>query len=133
MRHAVAGLPLRRTRTGRGLRHPGLMAFARNALTRIKGLPFRIFMTAAKPKVVMEIPDSYPTTAFLGLRGHAAYLRSCGRNQSHPFGRANSPVVLFSEMHYHIAIISSLRGGCKERAIRCVPPSGSAFVVPRRR
>jgi hypothetical protein len=43
MRHAFAGLPLTRSRTGSGLRHPGLMAFARMALTKMKGLTPLIF------------------------------------------------------------------------------------------
>jgi hypothetical protein len=55
MRHAFAGMPLMRTRTGSGLRQPGLMVFARVALTRMKGLMPLIFMTAVKVEVVMEI------------------------------------------------------------------------------
>jgi hypothetical protein len=41
-------LPFMRTRTGSGLRQPGLMAFAREAFTRMKGLTPRIFITALK-------------------------------------------------------------------------------------
>jgi len=48
MRHAFAGLPLMRTRTGSGLRQPGLMVFARTALTRMKGLTPLIFMIAVE-------------------------------------------------------------------------------------
>src|SRR6266853_1521750 len=55
MRQGSAGLPLMRTRTGSGLRQPGLMAFDRKALTRMKGLTPLIFMTAVKPKVVIGI------------------------------------------------------------------------------
>ena len=55
MRHASAGLPLMRTRTGSGLRQPGLMAFARKALTRMKGLMLRIAMIAVKLIVVMHM------------------------------------------------------------------------------
>src|ERR1700675_3752294 len=54
MCHAFAGLPLTRTRTGRGRRQPALIAVAREGLTRMNGLPPRIFITAVKP-VVMEI------------------------------------------------------------------------------
>ena len=50
MCHGSAGLPLMRTRTGSGLRQPGLMAFAREALTRTKGLTPLIFMTASSLK-----------------------------------------------------------------------------------
>src|SRR6202035_4468812 len=49
MRHAFAGLPLMRTRTGSGLRQPGLMTLAREGLTRMKGVTPRILMTALKP------------------------------------------------------------------------------------
>ena len=52
IRHAFGGLPLMRTRTGSGLRQPGLMAFAREALTRMKGLTPLILMTAVKLEVV---------------------------------------------------------------------------------
>jgi hypothetical protein len=55
MRHAFSGLQLMRTRTGSGLRHPGLMAFALRALTRMKGLTPLICMTAVKPEAPMEI------------------------------------------------------------------------------
>jgi hypothetical protein len=41
--------------TGRGLRQPGLMALARRALTRMKGLTPLILMAAVKTEVVMEI------------------------------------------------------------------------------
>jgi hypothetical protein len=58
-RHASAGLSLMRIKTGSGLRQPGLTAFARAALTRMKGLTPLIFMTAVKPKVVMEISNPY--------------------------------------------------------------------------
>jgi hypothetical protein len=61
MRQALSGLPLMRTRTGSGLRHPGLMAFALRVLTRMKGLTPLIFMTAVKPEAPMEIPNPYPT------------------------------------------------------------------------
>jgi hypothetical protein len=46
-----------RSKTGSGLRQPGLMAFARKALTRMKGLTSLIFMTAVKLEVVMEISN----------------------------------------------------------------------------
>jgi hypothetical protein len=44
-----------RTRTGRGFRHPGLIAFAREALTRTKGLIPRVLITAVKVVVAMKI------------------------------------------------------------------------------
>jgi hypothetical protein len=61
MRHGRAGLPLMRTRVGSGLRQPGLMASAREALTRIKGLLSRILMTALK-FIIMAIlsPEGVP-------------------------------------------------------------------------
>jgi len=37
-----------RNRTGNGLRHPSLIAAARDASTGIYGLPFRILMVAVK-------------------------------------------------------------------------------------
>jgi hypothetical protein len=40
--HATAGSPLIRTRTGGALRHPALMPFAREVLTKTKGLTPRI-------------------------------------------------------------------------------------------
>jgi len=46
--HAPDGLPLIRTRTGSGFRQACLMEVALEALTRIKGLTPRIFMTALK-------------------------------------------------------------------------------------
>src|SRR4029077_13526370 len=45
-RHALRGRPLMRNRTGSGLRHPCLIAAARDASTGIYGLPFRILMVA---------------------------------------------------------------------------------------
>src|ERR1700676_1708820 len=56
MRHAFAGLPLTRTRTGGGRPQAGLIAVAREALTRMNGLPPRILTTAVKP-VVMKISN----------------------------------------------------------------------------
>jgi len=55
MRHAFAGLPSMRTRTGSGLRQPGLMVRARAALTRMKGLIPFIAMTEVNLEVVMGI------------------------------------------------------------------------------
>jgi len=59
MRHASAGVPLTRTRTGSGLRQFGLMALAREALTRMKGLMPLIFMTAVKVEVAIGVSKSY--------------------------------------------------------------------------
>src|SRR5262249_54008478 len=54
IRHAVAGLPSRRTRTGSGLRHPGFKAFARRALTRTNGLMPWSLISAVK-RIVLDM------------------------------------------------------------------------------
>src|ERR1700730_7678395 len=56
-RHASLGRPLMRNRTGNGLRHPSLIAAARDASTGIYGLPFRILMVAVNTVLMgMEQP-----------------------------------------------------------------------------
>jgi hypothetical protein len=47
-RQKSVGFPFIRTRTGSGLRHPGLRVFASEELTSINGLMPRICMTASK-------------------------------------------------------------------------------------
>src|SRR5258706_3032255 len=60
MRHASAGVPLTRTRTGSGLRQSGLMVLAREALTRMKGWMPLILRAAVKVEVVIGV--SNPTS-----------------------------------------------------------------------